>query len=153
MACLFPEFPEPVTPQERTRMHNARRQRDYRSRPENAHKIAARHEVARAIRRGDVVVPGHCEDCGCPCSPEAHHSDHNKPLVIVWLCRLCHGRRHRISDVLPGQLDLPFGWNWSARGATQTLTLAEWVLRAGMGETSDQTPIEASAVRSNKENK
>lgn len=53
------------------------------------------HEVARdatkvALRSGRLVRPDHCVKCGLVCKPEAHHPDYDKPLEVVWLCRVCH---------------------------------------------------------------
>jgi hypothetical protein len=65
---------------------------------ENARKV-----LARAVARGDIVRPERCEDCGGEGqayedgrSPiQGHHEDYDKPLEVAWLCRRCHGARHR----------------------------------------------------------
>ena len=59
---------------------------------------AARTAVASAVSRGDMVPPEHCGDCGHDFSEfrrEGHHADYSRPLEVVWLCALCHGKRHR----------------------------------------------------------
>jgi hypothetical protein len=50
--------------------------------------------VARALKSGDLVRPNNCERCDMICRPDAHHDDHNKPLVVMWLCSVCHSCRH-----------------------------------------------------------
>ena len=49
--------------------------------------------VALAIRDGILIRPAHCERCGAE-RPVAHHEDYDYPLDVVWLCRLCHSKRH-----------------------------------------------------------
>lgn len=61
----------------------------------------ARVILNRAIRRGEIVRPTVCEDCGryegwnnepLPGKGviEGHHTDYTQPLIVEWLCRLCH---------------------------------------------------------------
>jgi hypothetical protein len=44
-----------------------------------------------AIRRGELVPPAHCEECGRKRRVEGHHCDHMKPLDVEWVCPKCHG--------------------------------------------------------------
>lgn len=60
----------------------------------NAHKTRARGMVARALYSGKLIKPLSCEDCGRVEKLEGHHEDYYKPLDVVWLCELCHGKRH-----------------------------------------------------------
>lgn len=61
---------------------------------------AAQAEVVKALRRGELVRPDRCSDCGKPGKPgpgtsiEGHHPDYSKPLEVEWLCRRCHKSRH-----------------------------------------------------------
>lgn len=56
----------------------------------------ARSVCSRAIERGDLVRPEHCEQCsGNAGGIIAHHCDYNKPLDVMWLCRMCHRKWHR----------------------------------------------------------
>jgi hypothetical protein len=48
--------------------------------------------VQAAIRRGDLVRPGQCDDCGAGGPVEGHHDDYSKPLAVRWLCTSCHRR-------------------------------------------------------------
>lgn len=61
-------------------------------------KKAASHAVSNAVRDGRLIPADSCDDCGHDFSEfrrEGHHEDYDKPLEVVWLCSLCHGKRHR----------------------------------------------------------
>lgn len=65
-------------------------------------RAATRRAAARAERQPDLFNdprrPGVCTACGAACKPEAHHADYRLPLDVEWLCRACHGVRHRRFD-------------------------------------------------------
>jgi len=50
--------------------------------------------VGSAIKTGKLHVKP-CERCGYGIGVQAHHEDYSKPLEVVWLCKPCHGQRHR----------------------------------------------------------
>ncbi len=50
--------------------------------------------TGNAIRDGRLVQEP-CERCGAEENIDAHHEDYTKPLDVTWLCRTCHGIRHR----------------------------------------------------------
>jgi len=53
----------------------------------------AHRAVSRAIKRGTLVrVP--CVKCDNEKSL-AHHEDYDKPLDVIWLCQVCHSKRHQ----------------------------------------------------------
>jgi hypothetical protein len=58
----------------------------------------ARREIYRvyhaALRSGTLKRPDHCSECGRECTPDGHHMDYSKPLLVVWLCRDCHQKHH-----------------------------------------------------------
>jgi hypothetical protein len=63
--------------------------------------------VRRAIRSGQLVRPGVCDQCRTACKPEAAHADYARPLEVVWLCRRCralwdrqHPKSTRVSEVV-----------------------------------------------------
>lgn len=56
-------------------------------------KQEARLETWRAIKAG-LIAKKACEVCGEQKS-QAHHSDYNKPLEIMWLCKKHHSKWHR----------------------------------------------------------
>jgi hypothetical protein len=58
-------------------------------------KQTIRKRVQRAIKRGLIVRPSRCEQCGSDNNQQvldAHHEDYSKPLEVVFLCRECHGK-------------------------------------------------------------
>jgi hypothetical protein len=57
-------------------------------------KKRARGLISTHIRRGKIVRPDHCWQCGLICIPHAHHSDYKQPLKIEWLCPICHAEKH-----------------------------------------------------------
>lgn len=45
------------------------------------------------MKYGELTRPESCEKCGAV-GVVAHHEDYRKPLVVQWLCDVCHGKRH-----------------------------------------------------------
>ena len=90
---------------EKTRAQNRRYNRKrhdarvaYQRRPEVRKKQAARQLVCWAVKCGLLEKPDRCRRCGTEPPPRrlhAHHPDYTKPLDVIWLCSLCHGREHR----------------------------------------------------------
>ena len=68
---------------------------------ESQRKRQARAAVYNATKDGRLVRPGECDDCGGSCRPDAHHNDYSKALDVVWLCKRCHGTRHKRARGLP----------------------------------------------------
>lgn len=70
--------------------------RMYQKYPE---KSKARAILNHTLKKGEVVkLP--CYVCGVT-KVEAHHQDYNKPLEVIWVCRLHHNKIHReIRDTL-----------------------------------------------------
>ncbi len=54
----------------------------------------AHKQVARAIKRGELIKPTSCIQCGQSGRIEGHHSDYEEPLKVIWLCGSCHHRLH-----------------------------------------------------------
>lgn len=44
---------------------------------------------AGTYKRRGKLDPEPCMCCGSP-DAEMHHPDHERPLVVVWMCRACH---------------------------------------------------------------
>ncbi len=61
----------------------------------NPLKVKARRMVNYHLNKGNMTRPNQCSECKKNCTLEAHHVDYNKPLDIIWLCRLCHAKQHR----------------------------------------------------------
>lgn len=58
-------------------------------------KTEARNVLNAAVRAGKLVRSLVCGECGADCITHGHHEDYAQPLVVEWLCSVCHGRRHR----------------------------------------------------------
>lgn len=68
--------------------------RDRGFRPRLRQKQKAADTLNAAIRNGSLARQP-CERCGATEKIDAHHEDYSKPLDVVWLCKPCHGLRHR----------------------------------------------------------
>ncbi len=67
----------------------------------NPKKRFAKSAVSNAIRKGQLVKPDRCSECNAITSTGnlcGHHADYSKRLDVEWLCRPCHGKRHREYD-------------------------------------------------------
>jgi len=58
-------------------------------------KAAARSFLNAAIKGNILKRPENCSICFKECKAEAHHEDYLKPLEVIWVCRSCHGKKHR----------------------------------------------------------
>jgi len=56
--------------------------------------VAAGKWVSWRIKTGELTRPNACSTCGVSGPIDAHHDDHSKPWEIMWLCRVCHAKRH-----------------------------------------------------------
>ena len=61
--------------------------------PAHRPRFMARWTLRNAIQLGHVKRQP-CRDCGKP-NAEGHHTDYNKPLDVIWLCRKCHIAEHK----------------------------------------------------------
>lgn len=61
-----------------------------RQRERNYEKCTARIKASRVFK-----VPGKCSVDGCDNIGEKHHPDYNRPLDIVYLCKLHHVKLHQ----------------------------------------------------------
>ncbi len=58
----------------------------------------ARQFLRNALRRKELNKANFCDDCGKRNSHiQGHHENYSKPLEVIWLCPLCHGKRHQIT--------------------------------------------------------
>lgn len=95
------------------RSENIDRIREYdRNRPNKSERFKKDHErtkerrksdslyykahllVAKAVRIGDLIRQD-CQVCGRDTNVHAHHDDYEKPLDVMWLCPVCHSKRHQ----------------------------------------------------------
>lgn len=59
----------------------------------------ARSILTSSVHRGRVVKPDKCQKCGSEIEKSklhGHHHDYDKPLDVLWVCSLCHGKLHSI---------------------------------------------------------
>jgi ribosomal protein S27AE len=65
----------------------------------NPEKIVAHWAVGNAVRRGKLVTPNECSECGSDSRLHAHHDDYSKPLEVRWLCVACHSQHHNQQEI------------------------------------------------------
>jgi hypothetical protein len=66
----------------------ARTVKEWRAKyPERA---KAQQVAGNAVRDGKLVKPDICEGCGLHKRVEKHHPDYSRPLLVMWLCKVCH---------------------------------------------------------------
>lgn len=75
------------------KMHIAQRARRFRD--EYPRKYAAHSAVSNALRAGRLVKAKSCEQCGSERALHGHHDDYAQPLVVRWLCAVCHSQWHQ----------------------------------------------------------
>ena len=64
----------------------------------NAIKRACHIMVGNAVKKGSIVVPDFCCECGSSESKlNGHHDDYAKPLSVRWLCDKCHNEWHKLN--------------------------------------------------------
>jgi hypothetical protein len=76
-------------------IRNREKQRAYTAEWRKKHPLQYRANVAvsKAVKRGDLVRPNLCSQCGKRCKPQAHHHKGYAEefwLDVIWLCRPCH---------------------------------------------------------------
>lgn len=87
------------------------RQSFYQKNRQSSIKRAANIMLGNALNSTRVTRPGKCQKCGYTTKLHGHHEDYYAPLDVVWLCRACHGARHRkINQAIRD------GEDWSDRG-------------------------------------
>jgi len=58
-------------------------------------KMLARKRAYNAVLFGKITKPTRCSDCGIEKPLDMHHPDYTRALFVVFLCKECHGKRHR----------------------------------------------------------
>jgi hypothetical protein len=62
---------------------------------EHPDRYTARYRLDNAIKLGHITPPEACQNCGIVGPVHGHHPDYSKPFDVEWLCRGCHGLKHR----------------------------------------------------------
>ena len=60
----------------------------------NRVKYQAHTAVNNALARGKLIKPDACSECKKSGAIHGHHDDYRKPLVVRWLCAVCHSAWH-----------------------------------------------------------
>jgi transposase-like protein len=75
--------------------------------PNKTKKERCHNIVEKAVLRGRLIRPEHCECCGISkkfkdgrSGIQAHHDDYDKPLSVRWLCQKCHHQWHKENTAL-----------------------------------------------------
>jgi len=55
-------------------------------------KDQARYLVRRAVKSGKLIPLKECEICGSETKIQAHHPDHSRPFLLLYVCPDCHSR-------------------------------------------------------------
>ncbi len=66
-------------------------------REKNPEKKKAQDAVYRAVRRGELIIPEHCQICNRKGQVEAHHAQYGKEkrTSVIWICKRCHEKISR----------------------------------------------------------
>jgi Homeodomain-like domain len=64
-----------------------------RWREKNPEKVRCHSAVQTALRNGTLQRQP-CVSCGAT-NTHAHHEDYTEPLIVLWLCPLCHKKAHK----------------------------------------------------------
>ena len=69
---------------------------------DNKEKAYAHQAILWAVRLGMIKKPEKCEICERIVKLQGHHDDYKKPLVVRWVCKICHNHLHnKLLDVNP----------------------------------------------------
>lgn len=75
-----------------------RRLREANYRHSNPQKVSAHQAVWYALKKGKIIKPTNCEQCGRAVKIHGHHHDYVKKLEVVWLCGKCHRSIHEQAE-------------------------------------------------------
>ena len=64
-------------------------------RKDNPLRYAANTLLVNAVKSGKIKKPKRCSMCNKKTRMYGHHKDYYKPLVVIWVCQICHKKLHR----------------------------------------------------------
>jgi hypothetical protein len=72
--------------------------RDYPTKMGRLHRteVKCRAAVRRAVKSKKIIKPESCSVCGNISKLQAHHSNYNEPLNVIWVCITCHVAIHKM---------------------------------------------------------
>ena len=88
------EYSRKYTEANREKINEKKRKKNSEDRVHATIEGRARKQVWNATKKGILTRPKRCQMCSVECKLEAHHADYNRPLEVIWVCRLCHGGIH-----------------------------------------------------------
>lgn len=68
----------------------AAQMRAYREDPNLRLRHKARRLIRHLVSSGCMIKPKNCSRCNGTKKIQAHHPDYSKPLMVIWLCHICH---------------------------------------------------------------
>lgn len=90
--AIYRKTEKGLTTQHKYYRSEAKKENNRRWREKNKEKIKAHKILNRAINKGWLLRKP-CIACGQE-NAHGHHFDYNKPLEIIWLCKIHHGQLH-----------------------------------------------------------
>lgn len=78
----------------KTKIYFSNYYKKYRETGEPLLKYRARSILFSSIRNKSIEKPLLCDLCKVHENLHGHHTDYNKPLDVMWLCKKCHGIQH-----------------------------------------------------------
>jgi len=57
-------------------------------------KKKAHDAIYRAVKKGELFKPSHCQICGEEGNTEAHHARYGREqrTSVIWVCKICHSK-------------------------------------------------------------
>lgn len=65
----------------------------------NPKKMRCAQKLRLAVKQGKIIKPKYCQICGEIKKLEGHHYDYDKPLEVIFCCRLCHATLDRVRRI------------------------------------------------------
>ncbi len=96
-------------------------------------KQTCRNQSMVALKKGIIIKPACCPECGGDTRLYMHHDDYNKPFDIRWMCPKCHHKHHKENISPPA----PVHVGRELRAKPQRNYVMPEVIRQKLEETGD----------------